>query len=284
MTTEIVLMCAALACYVAATVMFVVGVSFAKLRLVSLAVLASALGLAPQTAAIVVRWVRVGHGPFVGYYEVTNWMILFVVAFFVVIALRNRRLSALGIGVMPVAVLLLGAAMFTPLAGLPMTPNLASYWLFIHVTFANLAFAAFVASFALAMAYVIRERGAEGRWAKGLGRLPAQGVVDELTTRFVLAGFLFWTIMIVSGAIWANQAWGRYWGWDPIETWSLVVWLVYAVYLHARFTLRWRGSRLAWFAISAMPVALFALLGIPLVFHTAHGGYIGGTEALITGK
>jgi len=84
--------------------------------------------------------------------------------------------------------------------------------------------------------------------------------------------------MIVSGAIWANQAWGRYWGWDPIETWSLIVWVIYAIYLHLRFTRGWQGERLAWFAVIAMPVSLFALLGTPIVFNSIHGGYIGGKD------
>jgi cytochrome c-type biogenesis protein CcsB len=278
MTTEIILMWASLTFYVIATALFIFGVTFTKERLVRNGLYASALGLIPQTVSLGLRWARVGHGPYIGYYEVANGLTLFVVAFFVVAAFRNRRLSAAGIAIMPVAVLLLGGAMLTPKGGLPLSPNLASYWLFIHVAFANLAFAAFVASFGLAVAYLIRERSAEGKWAKRLERLPAQHVVSDLMTRFVLAGFLFWGIMIVSGAIWANEAWGRYWGWDPIETWSLVVWIIYAVYLHVRFTLGWRGQRLAWFAIVAMPLALFALLGIPIVFHTAHGGYVGGAE------
>jgi cytochrome c-type biogenesis protein CcsB len=277
-TTEIVLMWAALTFYVVATAMFVFGVTFSKERLVRNAVFATAVGLVPQVVSLGMRWARVGHGPYIGFYEVANGLTLFVIAFFVAAALRNRRLSAAGIAIMPVGLLLLGGAMLTSKAGLPLSPNLASYWLFIHVAFANLAFAAFVASFGLAVAYVLRERSVSGNWAKRLARLPVQEVVNDLMTRFVLAGFLFWGIMIVSGAIWANQAWGRYWGWDPIETWSLIVWIIYAVYLHVRFTLGWRGQRLAWFAIIAMPLALFALLGIPILFHTAHGGYIGGTD------
>lgn len=278
MTIEIVLMWTALTLYVVATVLFVAGVTFAKERLARRAVLATSAGLVLQLAAIGIRWARVGHGPYIGYYEVANALTLFVVALFVVAAWRNARLSAAGIAIMPVAVLLLGGAMLVSKADLPLTGMLASYWLFIHVAFANLAFAAFAISFGLAIAYVVRHRSAGGKWAQRFSKLPAQEVVDDLTSRFVLAGFLFWGIMIASGAIWANQAWGRYWGWDPIETWSLIVWIIYAVYLHLRFTMHWRGQRLAWYAIAAMPVALFCLLGIPIVYHTAHAGYIGGSE------
>lgn len=278
MTTEIVLMWAALTFYVAATAMFVFGVTFGKEGLTRNAVLMTAIGVVPQIVALGMRWVRVGHGPYIGYYEVANSLALFVVVFFVLAAWRNSRLSAAGIAIMPVAVLILGGAMLAPKGGLPLSANLASYWLFIHVAFANLAFAAFVASFGLAVAYVMRARSAAGKWVKRLERLPAQEVVQDLTTRFVLAGFLFWGIMIVSGAIWANEAWGRYWSWDPIETWSLIVWIIYAIYLHVGFTLGWRGKRLAWFAIAAMPISLFALLGTPIVFNSIHGGYIGGVD------
>jgi cytochrome c-type biogenesis protein CcsB len=277
-TFEIVFMWITLTFYVIATVMFVFGVTFIKETLTRRAVFVSALGLVPQIVALGVRWARLGHGPYIGYYEVANALTLCTVVFFVVAAWRNPRLNATGMGIMPVAVLLLGAAMLASKADLPITAGLASYWLFIHVAFANLAFAAFAASFGFAVVYVIRQRSKAGKWAKRLEKLPPQGVVDDITARFVLAGFLLWGIMIVSGAIWANESWGRYWSWDPIETWSLIVWLIYAIYLHLRFTMRWRGERLAWFAIIAMPIALFCLVGIPTVFKTIHAGYIGGAE------
>jgi cytochrome c-type biogenesis protein CcsB len=277
-TLEIILMWVALTLYVASTVMFVFGVAFTKEALTRRALYVAALGLAPQIGALGVRWARLGHGPYIGYYEVANALTLCTVVFLVIAAWRNPRLAASGMGVMPVAVLLLGAAMLASKADFPITAGLASYWLFIHVAFANLAFAAFAASFGLAVVHVIRQRSKSGAWARRLSGLPEQGVLDDLTARFVLAGFLLWGIMIVTGAIWANESWGRYWSWDPIETWSLIVWIIYAVYLHLRFTLRWHGQRLAWYAIVAMPIALFCLVGIPTVFQTIHAGYIGGLD------
>lgn len=278
MTLEIILMWIALTFYVAASVMFVFGVSFSKEKLVRRAVLVASVGLVPQIAALAVRWVRLGHGPYIGYYEVANALTLCTVAFFVIAAWRSPRLSATGIGIMPVAVLLLGAAMLASKVDFPITAGLASYWLFIHVAFANLAFGAFAVSFGFAVVQVVKERSIDGKWARRFVQLPAPDILDDLIARLVLAGFLLWGIMIVSGAIWANESWGRYWSWDPIETWSLIVWIIYAVYLHLRFTLRWRGQRLAWYAIIAMPIALFCLVGIPTVFNTIHGGYIGGVD------
>lgn len=214
----------------------------------------------------------------IGYYEVANALTYFIVLLFVIAALRNQRLSALGIGIMPVAVLFIGGAMLAPKAGLPMTPQLASYWLFVPVAFASLAFAAFAGSFGFAVIYLLRQRSKTGTWVKRLEKMPAQSAIENSMSRSALAGFLLWGIMIVTGAIWANEAWGRYWSWDPIETWSLVVWLIYAVFPHVRLALRWRDQRLAWFAFAAMPVALFCLIGILAVFNTIHGGYIGGVD------
>ena len=275
MTLEIVLTWLALTSYAVATAMSGIGVVFSKDKLITRAVWVAGAGLVFQAISLGVRWARVGHGPYLGFYEVASALVFFAVAAFVIAAWRNPRLAGAGIGVMPVALLLLGGAMVAQTSEVEMTAKLTSWWLFIHVTFANLAFGAFALSFGCAIAYVVRERSAEGKWAARLEKLPAQDALENLTVRYVLVGFFFWGIMITTGAIWANEAWGRYWGWDPIETWSLVVWIIYAVYLHVRFTLKWHGQRLAWFAIVAMPLALFALIGIPLAFNTPHAG-IGG--------
>ena len=261
--------------YAGATALSAIGVVFGKDRLLGRSVLVAAVGLAAQVASLGFRWVRVGHGPYLGFYEVSAALVLFVVATFVYAAWRQPRLASAGIGVMPVALLLLGGAMLAQGTEVPMTGKLTSFWLAIHVIFANLAFGAFVISFGLAIAYIVRERSSSGAWAKRFEKLPAQDALENLTVRYVLVGFFFWGIMIITGAIWANEAWGRYWGWDPVETWSLIVWIIYAVYLHLHYTLRWHGQRLAWVAVLAMPLSLFTLVGIPAVFDTTHAG-IGG--------
>ncbi|TLM77457.1 MAG: cytochrome C biogenesis protein, partial [Actinobacteria bacterium] len=240
------------------------------------ALYAATLGLVPHLAAIIERWIRIGHGPYLGFFEVASALSIFTVGFFVAMAWRYKKAAPVGIAVMPVVLIMLAAAMLAPKNGLPISAALASYWLVIHVVFSDLAFGSFVASFGLSIAYLLRARSVEGPWAHRLEKLPAQEVVDDLSFKFVSAGFLFWTVMIASGAIWANEAWGRYWGWDPIETWSLVVWLIYAAFLHFRLTLGWKGERTAWLAIVAMPLAMFSLIGIPFLFKSIHAGYITG--------
>ena len=275
MTSEIVMTWVALLLYAASTAMAAIGVVFGKEKLTRKAVLVAGIGLVAQLVSLGLRWARVGHGPYLGFYEVAAALVVCVVGAYVLVAWRQPRLAGAGIAIMPVALLLLGGSMLAQDTVVPMTAKLTSFWLFVHVMFANLAFGAFALSFGCAIAYVVRERSAGGKWSTRLEKLPAQDALENLTVRYVLVGFFFWGIMITTGAIWANEAWGRYWGWDPIETWSLVVWIIYAVFLHVRFTLKWRGERLAWFAIIAMPLALFALIGIPAAFNTPHAG-IGG--------
>lgn len=276
MTTEILLMWATVTAYAVSTVLFVVGVSFEKSRIVGFGVWAASLGLAFHVAAVGVRWARIGRGPMLGYYEMTSKLAIVGVALFLILVWRYSKIAPAGVAIMPVSTLLIAAAMMSPKGALELTGTLASYWLLIHITFANLAFGAFVVSFGLAAVYVIRDRSISGPWGRSLEKLPAQDIVDHLSSRFVFVGFVFWGVMIASGAIWANEAWGSYWSWDPIETWSLVVWFIYAIYLHLRFTLGWRGQKISWVAIGAMPVALFCLAGIPLVYHTVHSGYLAG--------
>ena len=173
MTLEIIAMWVALLLYVVATVLFVFGVIFTKERLLGKALAVTAAGLVPQVFAVAVRWIRLGHGPYIGYYELANALTLCTVALFVYSTWRNRRLITTGIGIMPVAAMMLGAAMLASKADFPITSSLASYWLFIHVVFANVAFAALAIAFGYALVYIIRERSGDGPWARRLASLPA---------------------------------------------------------------------------------------------------------------
>jgi len=275
MSTEILMMWAAVSLYALSTILFVVALVFKRPTLLRWALAIGLLGLVPHAVAIGSRWMRVGHPPALGFYEVVSSYAFISVAALGLLAWRRPNLTALGVVIMPISFLLLGAAMFTPKADLALTSKLASWWLNIHVVFAKLTYGAFVVSFALALVYLYRER-ARGTLAEVLAKLPSQDVIDDLEFRFVGVGFVFLGMMIVAGAIWANEAWGRYWAWDPIETWSLISWIVYALYLHTRLTLGWRGRRSALFALFALPVVVFALIGVPLVYQSIHGAYLLG--------
>lgn len=254
---------------------FIVGTVFLRQVIVRAALWIAGAGLAVHTVGIGVRWIRTGHGPYLGFYEVSSLMAWITVAFLIWLVWRYPGFRAAGIAVMPVALLMMGGAMLVSKESEPVAGALASVWLIVHVVFANLAYGAYVAAFALAAAFLMRDYGRDGGKLKTLlAKLPEQTVIDDLTYRFVGVGFISQGIMIASGAIWANEAWGRYWAWDPMETWSLIAWAVYAIYLHLRLTLGWGGRRAAWVAVISLFVIVFSLLGVPLVYESIHGAYL----------
>lgn len=272
---EILVMWLTVSMYAVSSVLFVVGLVFKRPGLITVALWVGALGLVPHTVAIAGRWVRVGHGPYLGFYEVVSSYSYMTVAAMLVMVRRFPGLRVAGVLIMPIAFLLLGGSMLAPKAGLEITPRLASWWLTIHVAFAKLSYGAFIAAMVLGLVLLFRDR-VGGTFAQVAARFPDPDSIDDLTFRFVAVGFIFLGIMIAAGAIWANEAWGRYWAWDPIETWSLISWLVYAALMHARLTLGWKGRRFAWAAVAALPIVLFALIGVPIVYNSIHGAYLTG--------
>lgn len=276
MTAQILLMWAAVTLYAVGAVLFIVGIVFRKDAVTRVALWGSVAGIAWHVVAIGVRWTQVGHGPYLGYYEVASAFALTAIVTFVITAFVRPQLRIAGTFVMPVALLLLAGSMLSSKSGLQVTPELAGWWLVIHIAFAYCAFGCLVAAFGIAGVYLLRARLPQWEPPKALAGLPDQDVLDDLSYRFVGAGFVFLAIMIAAGSIWANEAWGRYWAWDPIETWSLITLLVYATYLHLRLIMGWRGERAAWVVVAALPVALFTLVGVPVAYTSIHSFYITG--------
>jgi cytochrome c-type biogenesis protein CcsB len=210
----------------------------------------SALGMLMHLVAVVTRGLAVHRAPWGNMYEFITALTCVAAIFFGYIVLRHRA-WALGVFVMGAVVLALGLAetlIYTP-AG-PLVPALQSYWLSIHVTAMTLATGIFFVAAVLGIMYLVAERYrarvAAGKIKPGNGlidRIPSAAQLDKLTYRTVVFGFPVWTFGVIAGAIWADQAWGRYWGWDPVETWAFITWVIYAAYLHARATGGWRGAR-----------------------------------------
>jgi cytochrome c-type biogenesis protein CcsB len=276
LTIEITLMWSAVFIYAASAILFAVGTVFAREKLLGFAVAVAALGIAGQTAAFAIRWVRVGHAPFLGFYEVVSAYAFATVVTTVLVAWRLPKLRSLGTVLMPMSLLALGASMLADKTDEIAGGMLSSWWLTVHVTFAKLSYSSFIVAFALAIVYLVRDRGKGGRLAPILDKLPAQDAVDDLSYRFAAVGLVFLSVMIAAGAIWANESWGRYWAWDPIETWSLVTWLAYSAYLHFRLTLGWRGRRSAWLLVGALPLVAFSFVVVPVIYNSIHGAYMRG--------
>lgn len=264
----------AVVAYVVSSVALVIGSAFKRETAMRAGWWAAVAGSAAQLVSIAGRWIRVGHGPYLGFYEVASLLAFLLALSFIALSARWRGFHLAGAIAMPVALLILGGSMLTSRETMEVTGSLASVWLIVHVTFANLAFGAYGISFVLAIAYLLKGRPVWSALARLGEKLPDEDTFTQLSYRFVGAGFVFQTVMIASGAIWAQRAWGRYWGWDPIEVWSLIAWAVYALYLHLTLTMGWKGRRAAWIAIIALPVILFSLLGVPLVYNSIHGAYL----------
>jgi cytochrome c-type biogenesis protein CcsB len=214
------------------------------------AVACSAVGTLAHLVAVVTRGLAVHRAPWGNMYEFITALTCVAAIFFGYIVVRYRA-WALGVFVMGAVVLALGLAetiIYTP-AG-PLVPALQSYWLSVHVTAMTLATGIFFVAAVLGIMYLIAERYRSrieaGKAKPGNGlidRIPSAQALDRLTYRTVVFGFPVWTFGVIAGAIWADQAWGRYWGWDPVETWAFITWVIYAAYLHARATAGWRGAR-----------------------------------------
>ncbi|MDO9107964.1 MAG: c-type cytochrome biogenesis protein CcsB [Coriobacteriia bacterium] len=276
LATEIVLIWSTVMVYALSTVLFVAGTVFTGKRLLAAGLIVASSGLALQTAAFAVRWARVGHAPFLGFYEVVAAYAYATVATVVFLGWWRPQLRPLGAVLMPISLLALGAAMLADRTDEIAGGTLASWWLTVHVLFAKLSYSAFIVAFALAVAYLLRDRHGAHRTDAILNKLPDQDVVDDLAYRAAAVGLVFLSVMVVAGAIWANEAWGRYWAWDPVETWSLVTWLVYSIFLHLRLTMGWRGRRSAWVLVAALPVVAFSFVVVPVVYNSIHGAYLQG--------
>jgi cytochrome c-type biogenesis protein CcsB len=241
----------------------------------------SALGLAAHVIGVTTRGLAVHRVPWGDMYEFVTSVTCVAAIFFLALMIRYRAYY-LGLFVMAPVLLALGLAetvIYTPAGQIAVA--LQSYWLAIHVTAMTLATGTFVVGAALAVVYLLADRYARrlaaGRQSASVGAfrlLPAPEVIDRFAYRTVMFAFPIWTFGIMAGAIWADTAWGRYWGWDPTETWAFITWVVYACFLHARATAGWRGRRAAYIQLIGFGCLLFNLLGVS-IFITGLHSYAG---------
>lgn len=257
--------------YLASWLPIMLGVIFNKERWLPLGIRLSMAGVAIHSIWIVARWVEVGHGPYLNLYEVASSDSIIAMITFLLAQWKYPKIRIMGIFVLPVVFLLMGFGALSAREPVALSPILDSTWLVVHVLTAKLAFGSYLVSCVLAIAYIMKERGHSGRL---LDRFPANPVNEELNRKFVTLGFLNHTVMLVSGSIWANVAFGSYWSWDPIETWALISWLIYGIFYHLITIHGWKGIRMAWLAIIALASILFAFFGVPYLFTGSHNIFL----------
>jgi cytochrome c-type biogenesis protein CcsB len=229
------------------------------------------LGAALQLAMLVVRGVAAGRPPWGNMYEFVAAVTLVGVVAWLVVLSRRPELRRIGVFVLlPVIVLMMlgGTVLYTQTA--PVVPALHSYWLAIHVTAAVISSGILLVAGVASLLYLLRSaHDATGRLA-WTAWLPESAVLDRVAYRATAVAFPIWTFAVIAGAIWAEAAWGRYWGWDPKETTAFIAWVVFAGYLHARSTAGWRGRRAAAVNVVGFAVMVFNLFFINLVVTGLH--------------
>ena len=215
--------------------------------------------LAAHTGALVIRGIAAGRVPMTNQYEFATcfaWGLCLVSLIFIL----RFRFPVLGAFAAPVIFLMIGYAAMQSKEVKELMPALRSNWLGFHVSTAIIAYGSFGVSFVLSVIFLLRDRLKE----KGFldQHIPNKEKLDTISYRSVALGLLFLTFTIVTGAIWAERAWGSYWSWDPKETWSLVTWIIYAIYLHLRIRRSWEGKSAAIFAAIGFICVMFTYVGV----------------------
>jgi cytochrome c-type biogenesis protein CcsB len=220
----------------------------------------------------------IGHAPMSNLYESLVFFSWTIIMLYLYIEYKHK-FSILGAFVTPFAYLSMAYATISPNVNeviQPLVPALQSNWLISHVVTCFLGYAAFAVSCGVSFTYILKKRYEDRQGTGGvLAAFPSSRDLDELIYKAIAVGFPLLTIGIVTGAAWANYAWGTYWSWDPKETWSLITWFIYAAFLHARVTRGWRGVKAATLSIVGFVAVLFTYLGVNLLLSGLHS-YGGG--------
>ena len=264
---ENVLFTGAMCLYFAAMIVYFLFTALKKEKLSKLAIGVQALALLLHTAALVCRGIGAGRLPLTNQYEFAAsfaWGLCLVSLIFIL----KFRFPVLGTFLTPLIFLVIGYAAMQSREVKDLMPSLRSNWLGFHVSTAIIAYGSFGVSAVVSAIFLCRTRMRdESFWGQ---HVPNREKLDLISYRSVCLGLLFLTFTILTGAIWAERAWGSYWSWDPKETWSLITWIIYAVYLHLRLNRGWRGTSAAVFAVIGFVCVLFTYVGVNTLLPGIH--------------
>lgn len=231
----------------------------------------AAIGFAFHTINIIIRYVQGGHIPVTNLHEASSFFSWCIIILFFLLEIRYR-IDLMGAFVMPIVlILMLSSSLFPREINTSLNPVLKSYWLGIHTTLAFIGDAAFAMACGVGIMYLIQERYLKSKHLSSLfQRLPSLQMLDEINYRLITLGFPLLTLAIITGVVWANSAWGTYWRWDPKEVWSLITWIIYALVLHLRLTIGWRGKKAAIISIIGFLIVIFTFFGVNLLLKGLH--------------
>ena len=252
----------AFAAYAVSVILEFSGTAFRKKGLLRAAWIAFLAAFALHSVFLVARGVAAKRLPLSNQFEFANGF-AWGVALFTVAVCTRLQTDWLKVAAMPAALLIMTYAALQPMEIRDLMPALRSAWFGVHIGSAVLSYAAFVIAGCIGARYLILSKK-EGDNQKALDQM------DFLSYRLVSFGFLFLTVVILSGAIWAEQAWSAFWTWDPKEVWALITWIIYAVYLHLRLRGKKKGRQMAWYLVIAVFVVFFTFAGVNTLLHGMH--------------
>jgi cytochrome c-type biogenesis protein CcsB len=262
-----ILLLAAMVCYGVAAALSVFGVIGGRRTLMVAVRRLGWVGVSVHALSLLARWIGSGHGPYVSKYELLSAYAFVSVLVLLTWSRRNDRARSFAVVVFPVALVLQGVALYTGPEVKMLPPTFTGTWLALHVSFYLLAFGTGVMATAASLLYLLKGGRRSTADASELEEL------DATAYRQAGLAFAFWGVGLVTGSIWAFYSWGRFWGWDPVETWSLVTWLAFGVYLHTRRFYGWKGTKPALLLLACFVFALISLFGTSILTSTLHSGY-----------
>jgi cytochrome c-type biogenesis protein CcsB len=267
----------AMICYIVASGSFLIARTSSDDRLVRIGIDSFLSGTAIHTLALINRAVQTGNVPVTNFWQSIGFL-AWLTAIAALVLILRFRMAIIGAFVAPLITIATAVAAFaTPRHHLAIPSSLRSAWLPIHVTLALGGFAMFVLAASVSLAYLICERRLKAKRLKAVAdqRTPSLEKLDRINYRLLIWGFLMLSSAIVSGSIWADATWGHFWSWEPQESWSLVIWIMYAALLESRLTAGWRGRRIATLTIVVFTVLIGSYVGVSLVTPGKHGGSFG---------
>lgn len=220
------------------------------------------IGFIIHTLAIISRGIAAGRPPLSNQYEFANGF-AWGVCLFLILFERKYEYHSMGTFVVPIVFLMIGYAAMLNREIRPLMPALQSWWLVIHVVMAIIAYGSFAVSCGVSIMYLVKKD-------EDSKRIPERKILDEISYKAIVFGYLFLTLTIITGALWAQKAWGRYWAWDPKETWSLVTWIIYTIYLHMRKIKNLKDRPAALFSVIGFACVLFTYLGVNNLLPSLH--------------
>jgi ABC-type transport system involved in cytochrome c biogenesis permease subunit len=257
--------------YVLAGVLAIFGIVFAK-KYERLILTFMCLGLILHAVAIGLRWLRLEHGPYLTMFEILSSNLFTLMLFFILFYWRYKPVRPSAAVVLPVLFIMMAWMMFTPHDAGMVPASFDTIWLWVHIGFGKVFMGAVLVAVGMGGIIVLRQYA----WGeRKFSNLPSNERLDDLAFRFMAVALIFDSLMLIAGALWAHDAWGRYWGWDPLETWAFITWLVLVITLHLRSTFKLTCVQGAYLIFAVFSLGFLTFYGVPFISNAPHQGTFG---------